>query len=298
MAKAFIPAPGLSYTIEVRGARRPGPADLYHWLLRISWWKAIAIIAGVYVFWNVVFGLVYLAIGGVDRAAPGSFLDAFFFSVQTFGTIGYGSMTPTTHLANAVVTLESITSLVTTALATGLVFVRFSLVKGRIVFSRKIAIGPMDGVPTLMIRIGNDRSNSIYDAQMRATLMISSPTKEGVAWYRSADLALVRDRASALARSFTILHKIDDTSPLKGMTPEKLKAMEAELTISVAGVDDTSMQAVHARHVYEAGAFVFGARLADVLSDLPDGNMLLDLTRFHDLVATEPTSDFPHRAAL
>src|SRR5205823_1742768 len=130
MAKPIQPAPGVSYSIEVIGARRPGTADLYHWLLRIPWWQAILVIAGVYLFWNVVFALAFLVTGGVDRAAPGSFLDAFFFSVQTFGTIGYGAMVPVTPIANAIVTVESIISLVTTALATGLVFVRFSLVKG------------------------------------------------------------------------------------------------------------------------------------------------------------------------
>lgn len=290
-------APGASYSVEVIGGRRPGPSDLYHALLQMRWWKALGLIVAVYLALNALFAAAYVSTGGVANAEPGSVLDAFFFSVQTFGTIGYGGMAPISRAANAVVTLESVTSLVTTALATGLIFVRFSLTKGRIVFGEKIAIGPMDGVPTLMIRLGNDRSNQIYDAQMRLTLMLTGITAEGVTWYRSSELALVRDRASALASSWSVLHRIDEKSPLFGATPDSLRAAEAEITISVSGVDDTSMQTIHARHVYEAAAIAWGARLADVLSDTPEGNLILDLRRFHDVVPTEPLAGFPYPAA-
>jgi inward rectifier potassium channel len=145
-----------------------------------------------------------------------------------------------------------------------------------------------------MIRLGNDRNNQIYDAQMRLVLMRTTTTAEGEKIYRSVDLPLVRDRATALARSWNIHHRIDDSSPLKGETPESLKAAEAEITVTVSGVDDTSMQSVHARFIYEHFSIEWGARLADVLADLPDGNLLLDLRRFHELVATQPTPSFPY----
>src|SRR5207245_2467140 len=109
-----------------------------------------------YLFVNSVFAVLYLRVGGVANARPGSFLDAFYFSAQTLGTIGYGAMYPTSHGANVLVVIESICGLLFTALATGLVFVRFSLTQGRIVFSQKVAIAPFDGVPTLTVRIGND----------------------------------------------------------------------------------------------------------------------------------------------
>jgi inward rectifier potassium channel len=298
MTKPVKPAPELTYSIEVVGARRPEVSDLYHALLRMAWWQALAVIVGVYLALNLLFAALFVAVGGVEKAQPGSFVDAFFFSVQTFGTIGYGVMYPATRAANAIVVVESIASLITTALATGLIFVRFSLTKGRIVFGEKVAVGPMDGVPTLMIRLGNDRSNQIYDAQMRITMMTTTRTAEGVKWYRSVDLPLVRDRAAALSRSWTILHRIDDTSPLKNATPASLKVAEAELTVSVSGVDETSMQVIHARHIYEHFTLSWGTRLADVLSETPDGNMILDLRRFHDVVPTEPTAAFPFPADL
>lgn len=278
------------------GARRPGFTDFYHWLMRLPWPALLALIGTAYVTVSLVFACLYMAVGGIANADPHNFLDHFFFSVQTVGTMGSAAMYPTTRAANAVVTLQSMFGLFMTALSTGLVFIRFSLVKARIVFGQKATIGPMDGIPTLMIRLGNDRSNQIHDAHMRVTLMTAGITKEGSKWYRSVDLELVRDRASALARSWTILHQVTERSPLHGMTPETLKAREAELYVTVSGTDDTSMQTVHARHVYEHFSIVFGAKLADILTDLANGDLRLDLTKFHAVIPTEPLPSFPYGA--
>ncbi len=291
--ESFRPPGAVSYTIRVVGVRQPGPRDAYHALLRMSWWGVIAVISVVFIVLNALFAVLYLVFGGVANARPDSFLDAFFFSVQTMGTIGYGAMFPASRAANTIVVVESIVGLLVTALATGLVFVRFSLTRPRMVFGRNAAIGPMDGKPTLMIRLGNDRSNQIYDAQMRLILTTTTRTTEGVPFYRTADLKLVRDRAPALARSWTILHQVDAQSPLHGQTPESLASVDAELLLTVSGVDDTSLQAVHARWTYEHPSIVWGARLADILSETPEGDVLLDLQRFHELTPTAPTESFP-----
>ncbi len=285
------------YEVRVVGGPAAGLRDLYHSLLRISWWGALAVIVGSYLALNALFAVVYLAVGGVANAAPGSFLDLFFFSVQTMGTIGYGAMYPATRLANLVVVAESVTGLVATALATGLVFVRFSQTRARVVFSSRVAIGPMDGVPTLMIRLGNERSGRIVGAAFRLTLVRTTRTTEGVAVYRNEDLPLVRERADALARSWMVLHRIGPGSPLLGDTPETLAACDAELTLSVAGTDETSMQPAHAQHTWVHRSVVWGARLADVVSEIPDGNLLLDLRRFHEVIPTEATAEFPYGAA-
>src|SRR5262249_47047312 len=158
------------YEIHILGAPRVGLRDLYHGLLRVPWWAALGTIVGGYLALNAVFATLYLAVGGIANAEPGSFADAFFFSVQTMGTIGYGAMHPAPRVANALVVAESVTGLVVTALATGLVFARFSQTRARVVFSSRAAIGPMDGVPTLMIRVGNERGNRIVDASFRLGL--------------------------------------------------------------------------------------------------------------------------------
>jgi inward rectifier potassium channel len=288
---------GQGYDIHVIGGSRRFGRDWYHAFLRAPWWAALATIVGGYLALNALFASVYLLVGGVANAAPGSFADAFFFSVETMGTIGYGTLYPASRAANLVMSVESVTGLVVIAMSTGLVFARFSQTRARVAFSARAAIAPIDGVPTLMMRIGNERRrNNIVDAQFRLSLMRTTRTAEGVTIYRTVDLALVRSWAPALARSWMVLHRIEPGSPLHGETPESLVAGEAELTLAVSGIDDTSLQAVHARHTWIAPDLVFGARLADVTSDGDDGVFLIDLRRFHDLVPSEPAPGFPYPA--
>jgi inward rectifier potassium channel len=190
--------------------------------------------------------------------------------------------------------VESVTSLLLTALATGLVCSKFSLPMSRLIFSQKIAIFPMNGVPTLALRLGNERSNVIAEARARLGMVRTEITREGMTLYRLQDLTLVRDTTQALTRSWTVMHIIDKTSPLYGMTPESLVEHEVEFFASVVGTDDTSLQPVHARHRYQIENVVWGSRHADVLSELPDGQLQMDLSRFHDMIDTAPTPDFPY----
>ena len=284
---------GDGFDIHIVGGPRPDMRDLYHALLRVPWWGAMLVIIAAYVLLNALFATLYMGSGGIANA-EGNFLDSFFFSVQTMGTVGYGTMYPQTRLANFIVVAESIVGLLVTAVATGLVFVRFSHVRPRVAFSEKIGISPVDGVPTLMVRIGNERRNGIVDVVFRVTLMRRTKTAEGVHIFRASDLVLVRNRAPVLNRSWMIMSRIEPGSSLHDYTPERFLAEDVTLTFEVSGTDDTSLQPVHARCVYAARNVVFGARLADVLSELPDGNVKLDLARFHDLVPTAPTDAFPY----
>lgn len=287
---------GEGYEIRVVGGARQPLRDLYHGLLRVPWWAALSTIVGAYLALNVLFALLFLAMGGIANAAPGSFADAFFFSVQTMGTIGYGTMYPATRAANVVVVAESVTGLLATALATGLVFARFSQTRARVLFSTRAVISPMDGVPTLFMRVGNERRNVIIDASFKAMVMRTTHTAEGVTVYRTLDLRLARDRAPGLQRAWNVAHRIEPGSPLHGETPESLAASDAELTLTVSGVDDTSLQLVHARHTWTAQDIVWGARLADVTSEAPDGAFVIDLRQFHEIVPTAPTERFPFAA--
>jgi inward rectifier potassium channel len=283
--------------VVVVNARLHPLRDLYFVLLRMPWWGILVSVAGSFLFLNALFALGYVESGGVTGVRSGSFRDAFFFSVQTMGTIGYGSMYPTSTSAHMLVVAESVVGLVHAALVTGIVFTRFSLTTGRLVFSAKVCISPMDGVPTLTFRIGNDRSSTIYEAVVRASLIRTERTAEGVLFYRLYDLKLARERSPALQRSFMVLHPIDEQSPLYRMTPDSCRAQEIELAVTVVGTDDTSLQPVHAQRRYVAQDIAWGARLADVLSELPDGRLQLDLSRFHDVVPTTPSKDFPFPAS-
>jgi inward rectifier potassium channel len=285
---------GASYSIHIVGAKRAGLRDAYHLLLRMPWSGLIGCVCGAYLFLNSLFALLFTLVGGVANMPAGSFAHAFFFSAQTLGTIGYGAMYPTSMAANLVVVVESVVGLLFTALSTGLVFVRFSTVRSRVVFSNKVVISLFEGVPTISLRVGNERGNEIFDAVATLTAVRTCRGPDGDVFYRSLDLPLVRDRSTSLTRSWTLQHRLGPASPLHGETPETFQRDEIELNVTVRGIDDTSLQPVHARQTYERDRIVWGARLADLLSERPNGDLLVDVRRFHDVVATEPCAEFPY----
>jgi inward rectifier potassium channel len=292
VAKRGDAAGRAEYEVRILGAARTPLRDFYHALLQLSWPTTMAFIALGYGTVNLLFALFYFAVGGIQGARAGSLADAFYFSVETMGTIGYGSMYPATDAANWVMVVESTTSLVLTALATGLVFAKFSRPTARVMFSRRVSLAPMNGVPTLSFRLGNQRKNRIVEATIRVALSRSERTLEGKDFFRTTDLKLTRERL-LLTRSWNVLHVVDETSPLFGATPESLEANGVELFVSLVGLDDTWMQTVHATHRYAARDIAWGYRLADVLTD--HGHLIvLDLTKFNDVEPAEPLASFPY----
>ncbi len=283
----------------VIGARRvPLFRDLYHVFLRASWAQALGGIVVAFLAINVVYGGLYMLTDGIAHARKGSFFDAFAFSVETLATIGYGAMAPQSVAAHLLVVSEAVVGLLATAVSTGLVFAKFTLSPALVVFSSKVTISPMNGVPTLSFRLGNERGDLIVEAMVRVAMIRTEVTAEGVLWYRMIDLPLARDRSPAMTRSWNVLHHLDERSPLFGATPDSLKKDEVELIVSLVGVDETSMQPVHARKRYTDDAIVFGARHADMVSVAADGERLVvDVTRFHDVVPTNPTDAFPYSHA-
>jgi inward rectifier potassium channel len=278
------PKPQTDTGIDVVNAPRDAWSDLYHELVGAPWWLTLLGISAMVLAVNVAFAIVYLITGGIANARPGSFADAFFFSVQTLGTAGYGWMYPQSRAANLAVTAESIASIVVVALATGIVFTKFSIPIARLEFARYVVIYLQDGVRTLAIRLANRRGNFIVEATVRVTFIRAETTMEGIFFYRLYDLPLVRDRSSAVGRSWLILHRIEQGSPFERMTPESLRDEDIELDISIAGVDGTTHQTLHARHTYRPEHFRFGERFADMLQSKPDGRLQLDYAKLHDTV--------------
>ena len=152
----------------------------------------------------------------------------------------------------------------------------------------------MDGVPTLMLRVANERSSQIVEAQARLTIVRTEQTLEDQRFYRVYDLSLLRERQPNFARAWVIRHRLDEKSPLFGATPESLKTSETEFTLSIMGTDEVSSQTMHARTRYIDSQIVWGARFVDLLSDLPDGRLRLDMTRFDDIEPTAPTAAFAY----
>lgn len=291
MASPAPPAP----RVVILGERSSFGRDLYHWFLRQRWSVSLLAIAAGFLAVNALFATIYWATGGIEGAH--GWLDAFYFSVQTSATVGYGGMAPRTDLANAVMIGESVASLIVTAVATGLVFAKFSRTTARIRFSQKVVVAPLDGVPTLMFRVGNERSGAMIETTVRVTLSRTERTREGERYFRMYDLALVRDRIGALSRTWTVMHPITEWSLLHGADAATAAAWDAEILVSVTGLDETSMQTVHARHTYDHTELVWGHRLADVLLERPDGTMVVDLTQFDGVVPVAATTTAAKPAA-
>jgi inward rectifier potassium channel len=283
--------------VRILGGRTDFVGDGFHRFLRAPWPLAVARLVAAWLGLNALFAAAYLAVGGVANARPGSLRDAFYFSVQTMGTIGYGAMYPVSEAANALVVLESVTSLIATALATGLVFAKFGRTTAKVEFIERAPIHPYDGAPTLVVRVGNGRANQIVDAHFRVVFTRTERSREGHLFYRMYDLALVRERTTALTRTYTVMHTIGPTSPLFGYTPERLREDEGELAVTVSGLDDTTLQPVHATRTYLDHEIVWGARPVDILRFGDDGAMTVDLRRFHELEPTAPIDGFPYPAA-
>ncbi len=280
--------------IEVVGAPRTPWSDLYNQLLRAPWWLDLLGVCGLFLLINLLFAFAYLAVGGVGGVRTGSLADDFFFSVQTMGTIGYGVMHPDTVAAETLVTAEVIVGVSLVALTTGLLFAKFSIPRARMQFATWATISPFDGVPTLMIRLGNERASQIIEALVRVVLVRTEHTSEGVLYYRMRDLTLERERSPALSRSWIVMHRIDAASPLHGATPESFARDEVEFMVTVVGIDETSAQNLHARFTYDHTRVRWGARHADMLSERADGGLRLDMAHFDHLVATAPTETFPY----
>jgi inward rectifier potassium channel len=279
--------------VHVIGVERGGLRDFYHWVLTIPWWAFYVCLAGAYLGLNLVFASLYwLDPGGVANTRPHSFIDNFFFSVETISTIGYGVMTPKSLYANLVMTAEAFTGLGMVAIATGLIFSRVSRPTARVLFSRIAVITPFDGVPALTFRAANQRGNQILEAEASVSLFGEVTTLEGHKMRRFQTLQLVRSRQPMFALSWTLMHLIDETSPLFGATADSLEADSAEIVVSISGVDEVFAQRIYARHSYLPDEIVWNRRLADVLSTNENGERVVNYYNFHKLM--EPPDEPSH----
>jgi inward rectifier potassium channel len=260
-------------------------SDFYYFVLVSSWFRIIMLLAILYLSVNVVFAALYL-LGGdcIDQATPGSFWDTFFFSVQTWATIGYGSMAPKSHYADVLVAVESFLGLLSMSVVTGLVFSKFAQPKAKVRFTKNILLSTFDGKPTLIFRIGNMRGNQIVEARLVVVWSTEGRTLEGVEFRKLQDLTLVRTTTVMFSLTWTAMHIIDESSPLFNVTSEMLKNSKAEVVVSLTGLDAEFNQTVHARTTYRASDFIWGDRFADVIGRDAAGQRLVDYREFDRLV--------------
>jgi inward rectifier potassium channel len=263
-----------------------GWRDSYHWVLSLTWPRFALFLASSYVVINLLFGALYFARPNcIADLEPGSFPYAFFFSVETLATVGYGHNYPATLYGHIVVTIEIFLGMIWIAVITGLIFVRFARPTARIVFSNCLLIAPHDGRLSLMFRVANLRHTSMAEAEFRIIYSRDERVLEGEDIRRFYYLKVYPDRMISFPAALTIRHTIDESSPLYGVTVERLEKEDAFFLASAVSLELVMAASVQSQQDYDLDDIRFGERFVDVYSELPDGRFSVDYGRLHE---TEP----------
>jgi inward rectifier potassium channel len=272
--------------IIAEGVQQNFWADFSHRCMTASWPSFIAGAAGVFIVLNAVFAFFFwLSPQSVANVPNGAFLDYLYFSIETLSTAGYGDMHPQTDYGHLVATVELFTGIFSMSLMTGLVFARFSRPNARLLFANNPVIATHEGKPTLMIRFANERHNAITSATAKLWILQNEVTKEGRPFRRFKELALIKDESPVFALTWTILHAIDEASPLNGLTSDDIG--EVDIIILLTGYDESSAQTVHVRKFYQGQHIRQGHRYIDTIDQTEDGKTRVNYHLFH---ATEPDS--------
>ncbi len=258
--------------------------DVYRWLLGLRWPQFAAFVASLYVGLNLFFAALYsFQQDSIAGSTGGSrFFDCFFFSVQTLATVGYGHMYPQTLYGHIISTIEIMTGIFLLAAMTGLIFVRFSRPMARVVFSNTMVIAPLNGKPTLMVRIGNENQHSMVEAEFRIMFSRDEPLVEGGDFRYFYVLKLHFDRLTVFPAALTLRHTIDDNSPLFGATVGSLEASRALFLVSVVGIDPVLAASVQTQKDYAWRDIKFGHRFVEIYTEHGGGRLTVDYGRLHD----------------
>ncbi len=276
-----------SFNVLRRGLPFLRSLSPYHALLTMSWVKFFLLVALCYFLTNILFAFGYILCGsdalrGMEGVSfADRFSDSFFFSVQTLATIGYGRVSPNGLPANILVTIEALVGLLGFALATGLLFARFSRPDARIIFSRYAVVAPYRGITALEFRIANERSNQLLEVEAAVTFS-RIEARDGQAVRKFYVLPLEREKVVFMPLHWVIVHPIDETSPLFGVTKDSFNASDAEILVQVKGVDETFSQTVHTRSSYKHFEVVWGAKFVDMYLPSRDGMMTVDMRKIHE----------------
>jgi inward rectifier potassium channel len=262
----------------------------YLLLINASWPAFMGVVAALFIIVNTIFAGIYMGIG-IDNIkgteAPSTalrFLNACFFSAHTLTTVGYGNMWPSGPAANTVAALEALVGLMGFAIATGLLFGRFSRPSARIGFSNNMVIAPYMEGTSLQCRVVNRRSNNVLNLQARMLLM-TVESNAGRAQRKFTPLELEREQILFLALTWNIVHPIEPQSPLYGKTAADLERLQAEVMLLLSGFDDTFSQTVHTRYSYRYDEIVWGAKFAPAFEIDEQGELVIEVDR---VSAVEP----------
>jgi inward rectifier potassium channel len=257
--------------------------DTYHLILTLTWPGFAGVVFGIYLLINVFFAILYmLNPRAIAEMAPGSFFDAFFFSVETLATVGYGHMYPETFYGHLIAMLEIMVGMFGLAVITGLIFVRFSRPTARIQFSKVAVIAPFDGVPNLMIRVANLRHQAMVEPEFRMLFMWDTVTAEGDDVRRFRSLRLEFDHLIAFPAVMTIRHPIDEESPLFGLTPKDSQKQDIRILASIVGVDTVIVAPVQSLRDYNYDQIEWNRRFVEIYDQNEAGDWTVDYARIDE----------------
>jgi inward rectifier potassium channel len=269
-----------SYEFKKRGVSRFDLRDPYHLAVALTWPQFLAALLALYLSVNVVFAaLFWLVPGSVANARPDSFADAFFFSIETLATVGYGEMYPATLYGHVVASAEIVCGLGFTAILTGLTFVRFSRPRAKLVFAANPVVAMHNGKPTLMVRIGNGLAGVLADAAAKLNVLLSETTAEGKLFRRAQELRLERAHIPLFPLNWTLMHVLDERSPLHGYDMARAIEADARVFVTLEARDPTLATSVHEIRTYMPEDIRFGMRYTDAVTIAEDGTPVADLTR-------------------
>jgi inward rectifier potassium channel len=272
-----------AFKIEKVGVTEFDLRDPYHLALTLTWPQFFLGLLLVYLAINLVFGLLYFAAPGtVTNLEPGSLLGAFFFSIETLATVGYGNMAPVTMYSHVVSAVEIFVGMLLTATMTGLVFVRFSKPRAKIIFADKAVVRRSDGRTRLMVRIGNGRMYPLHDATARLTTLVSEVEPSGQRFRYLVDLKLLRDDMSSFPLTWTVIHEVTEDSPLallRTADPQTLAASGLRVMLSVTARDPSLSAQVYASATFAAQDIALDMRYADAVTTLSEEHALADMRR-------------------
>ncbi|CAE6792354.1 ion channel [Paraburkholderia domus] len=270
--------------VIAHGMPTPLWQDLYHRALVVRWPTFFVSLGVLFLLLNTVFAALYM-VGNAPIANqfPSGFGGAFFFSVETLATVGYGDMHPQTVYAHWIATLEIFVGMSSIALATGLIFARFSRPHAKIMFARYAVVRPLEGRMTLMVRAANARQNVIAEARAKLRIMRLETTVEGFTLRKLYDLTLVRDQHPVFKLGWVLMHVIDESSPLFGETAETLKGRDMSLLLTLEGVDESTSQTMQARYTWPCELIRWQHRFVDIMRE-ENGVSHIDYSHFNEVV--------------